>query len=322
MDKIKRSILFAVALIAVFTLTICAIAGEAEPQKAFLDVNTILETWQHNYGNIKSMQVSYTDRVLEKEPSASDPNFLSNLVMLMHVDRVEEGNRFNVRYSTADDGFAKQDNITEEAFDNNTAREYFGNDKTGQIESGMSARGAVRLNDLKEYMLLDFDMGVKMGPSGPRIEKADPNALPRFREIFRYASIKKFTVTVLPELETVAGKLCHVIEISKGDILLDKIWVAHECGMLPLKYECNVNGRINGMEVEQVAESNGIWYPVKAYRVHDIERTGRVKYEIIVHKFVPNVKVDDNTFRFDFPNGTMVSDEVKDIHYVVGDENK
>jgi hypothetical protein len=322
MNKIKRPILFAVVLIAVITLTACAIAGGAEPQKAFLDVNTILETWQHNYGNINSMQVSYTEQVLEKEPPASDPNFLNNLVMLTHVDRVEEGNRFNVRYSTADDGFAKQDNITEEAFDGSTTREYFGNDKTGTIKSGISARSAVIMNILKDYMLLDFDMGVKMGPSGPRIEKADPNDLPRFREIFRWASIKKFTVTVRPELETVAGKLCHVIEITKGDILLDKVWVAHECGMLPLKYQHNLNGRLNGIEVEQVAESNGIWYPVKAYRVQDTERTGRVKYELIVHSFVPNVKVDDSTFRFDFPNGTRVSDKVKDIYYVVGDENK
>jgi hypothetical protein len=326
MNKIKRPDLFAVVLITVFTLTACAIAGGIEPQKAFLDVNTIIETWQHNYGNIESMQVSYTERVLEKEPPASDPNFLNNLVMLTHVDRVEEGNRFNVRYSTADDGFAKQDNITEEAFDGSTTREYFGNEwplyKTGTIKSGISARSAVIMNILKAYMLLDFDMGVKMSPFGPRIEKADPNALPRFREIFRWASIKKFTVTVRPELETVAGKLCHVIEITKGDILLDKIWVAHECGMLPLKYERNVNDRINGIEVEQVAESNGIWYPVKAYRVQDTERTGRVKYELIVHSFVPNVKVDDNTFRFDFPNGTRVDDKVLGVNYVAGVEDK
>jgi hypothetical protein len=314
--------LFAAISIIVFTIASFAIAGESEPQKAFLDVNTILETWQRNYGNIKSMQVSYTERVLEKEPPASDPNFLNNLVMLTHVDRVEEGNRFHVRYSTADDGFARQDNITEEAFYNSITREYEGRGKAGTIKSGISDRGTVILNNLKEYMLLDFDMGVKMSSLGPRIEKADPNSLPRFREIFRRASINNFTITVLPELETVAGKLCHVIEITKGNMLIDKLWVAHECGMLPLKYEQHNFDKINGIEVEQVAESNGIWYPVKAYRVQDRKRTGRVKYELIVHSFVPNVKTDDNTFRFNFPNGTRVYDQVLGTDYVVGVEDK
>ncbi|MFA5251459.1 MAG: hypothetical protein WC454_02595 [Phycisphaerae bacterium] len=321
MNKIKRPGLFAVALIVVFALTACVIAGGVEPQKAFLDVNTIIETWHRNYGNIKSMQISYTERVLEKEPSASDPNFLNNLVMLTHVDRVEEGNCFHVRYSTADDGFAKPENIIEEAFDGNTTRYYIGKNKSGIIESGLSARSTAR-TILREYMLLDIDMLCKKTASGIYWEQQDPNALPRFREIFRWASIKKFTVTVRPELETVAGKLCHVIEITKGDILPDKLWVAHEYGMLPLKYQEYINGRLNGIEVEQVAESNGVWYPVKAYQVKDTERTGRVKEELIVHSFVPNVEVDDNTFRFDFPNGTRVVDKVKGTYYVVGDEGK
>jgi hypothetical protein len=321
MNKIKRPGVFAVMFITVFALTICATAGEVkEPQKAFLDVNTILETWQSNYGNIKSIKVSYTERILEKEPSASDPNILNNLAILMHVDRVEEGNRYYIRYSAADDGFAKQDNITEEAFDNSTTREYEGRRKVGTIKSGPSIRQGPTI--LKVYMLLDFDITPKMGPFGPRLEKQDPNALPRFKEIFRRASIKGYTVTVRPELEAVAGKLCHVIEIAKGDMLIDKLWVAHECGMLPLKYEQHNFKNINGIEVEQVAESNGIWYPVKSYRVVDKEPIGRVKFELIVHSFVPNVNVDDNTFRFDFPNGTRVVDEVKDIYYVVGDEDK
>ena len=318
MNQIKKSpALFTVILIMVFTPAICAIAGEAnEPQKAFLDVNTILETWQSNYGNIKSMQVSFTERILEKKPSASDPNILNNMSVLEHEDRVEEGNRFHIRYSTADDGFAKQENIFEAAFDGSTTREYFGKHKNGTIKSGPSTRRGPTI--LKTYMLLDFDITPKMGPFGPRIEKQDPNALPRFREIFRRASIRGYTVTVRPELETVAGKLCHVIEIAKGDMLIDKLWVAHECGMLPLKYEQHNFDNINGIEVEQVAESNGIWYPVKAYRVVDNEPIGRVKFELIVHSFVPNVKVDDNTFRLDFSNGTRVDDQVLGADYVVG----
>jgi hypothetical protein len=171
-------------------------------------------------------------------------------------------------------------------------------------------------------MLLDIDIVLKKNASGFYWEQADPNALPRFREIFRWASIKKFAVTVRPELETVAGKLCHVVEVTnpKG-IIAHRIWVTHECGMLPLKYQHCVNpGLFDEIEVEQVAETagGGIWYPVKAYRTQNLKSAGKVKYELTVHAFVPNVKVDDNTFRFDFPNGTSVVDKVLGIEYNVG----
>lgn len=323
MNKVKRLGLFAVVLITVFILTVCAIAGGTEPQKAFLDVNTIIETWQRNYGNIKSMQVSYTQRVLEKKSPASDPNFLdTHLVMLKHLERVEEGKRYHARLSLAQDGFAKPENVLEYAFDGSKTRSYIGIRRFGTIESGQTARGIEVDNILKNYMLLDIDMLCKKNASGIYWVQQDPNELPRFREIFRWASIKKFKVTMRPELETVAGKLCHVIEITKGDILLDKLWVAHECGMLPLKYQEYINGRLNGIEVEQVAESNGIWYPVKAYRIQDIEPLGYIKYELTVHSFVPNVKVDDNTFRLDFPKGTDVFDQVKGIEYIEGDKDR
>ncbi len=299
--------------------------SQTELRKAFLDINAILDTWQRNYGNIKSMQVSYIEEVLEKKPSTSNPNILDNLVMLTHLERVEEGNRYHARYSLAQDGFAKPENVFEYAFDGSITKEYVGIHKSGTIQSGQTAKGIEVRNILKKYMLLDIDMLCKKNSSGIYWEQQDPNELPRFGEIFRWASIKKFKVTMLPELETVAGKLCHVIEITNKDgILLDKIWVAHECGMLPLKYYDNLNGRPNVIEVEQVAESasSGIWYPVKAYRIQDTESFGYIKYELTVHSFVPNVKTDDNTFRFDFPKGTCVFDQVKGIDYMAGGEDR
>lgn len=326
MNKIKRSDIFAVVFITVFASMLCAIADGAEPQKAFLDVNTILETWQRNYGNIKSMQVSYTERVLEKKAPDSDPNILDNLIMCMHIDRVEEGNRYHARESLANDGFAKPENILEYSFDGSMTREYSGGEKLGTIQSGPTGKAVEITNDLKKYMLLDIDMWPKKtDKSNETYWQAEPNAVPWFREIFRWASIKNFTVKVRPELETVAGKLCHVIEITKGDILLDKIWVAHECGMLPLKYQLFDAGEPEReILVEQVAQTadGDIWYPVKAYRMQSSKRFGKIKYEIITHSFIPNIKVDDKTFRFDFPNGTSVADRVLGTSYIVGVENK
>ena len=322
MNQIRSSVLFAAIFITVFTSTICAIAGEAnEPQKAFLDVNTILETWQQNYGNIKSMQFSYTERVLEAVSPASDPNFLNNLIKWKHLDRVEKGNSYHVlfSYSMEKDGSNPVDNW-ELAFDGSATKEYSSKEKFGTIRSGQKGASVERENALKEYMLLDIEVQFKQDKSSPHWEKRKLDSLPRFREIFKEASTSKYNVTVRPELETVAGKLCHVIEITMGDILVYKIWVAHECGMLPMKYQSYVNRNelFDEIEVEQVAESNGIWYPIKAYRSSDTERFGKKKYELTVHSFVPNVKVDGNTFRLDFSNGTRVDDQVLGADYVVG----
>ena len=56
-----------------------------------------------------------------------------------------------------------------------------------------------------------------------------------------------------------------------------------------------------------------IWYPIKAYRMIDKEYLGIVKYELTTHEFVPDIQVDANTFRFDFPEGTRINDRVKGI---------
>jgi hypothetical protein len=52
------------------------------------------------------------------------------------------------------------------------------------------------------------------------------------------------------------------------------------------------------------------------------EDCGTIKNELIVTEFVPNVEVDENSFRFDFPIGTEVLDEVRGITYVVQSEGK
>jgi hypothetical protein len=93
--------------------------------------------------------------------------------------------------------------------------------------------------------------------------------------------------------------------------------------MCLMKYQWYWNDEINNeIEVEQIAaadmDGSTIWYPQKAHKTMFDDKTGTRKYELTVKDFVPNVGVDEDTFRFDFPPGTDVHDRVLGLSYVVG----
>jgi len=305
-----------VCYIAVFTSGFSVIASASESPKAFMDASAVLEAWEINYAHLKSMQVSYTERLLDATP----PHLLDR-VMYQHVERVEESKskRYRIRYSTAEDGFAKQENITEHAFDGKITTEYFGGEKLGTIDPGLIGHDTETKNGLKRYMLLD-----PYPFSSTKYLEEFPNGVPMFVITLRYA-LSSSAASVRPNLEQVAGQLCHVIEIifkSEG-IREYKVWFAHDKGFLPLRYKHYNKGRlVEEFEVEQIAlaetDTGSIWYPVKAQRTQDTKSFGTTKYELTTHAFVPNVKVDKETFRVDFPNGTRVLDKVLGLTYVTG----
>jgi hypothetical protein len=123
---------------------------------------------------------------------------------------------------------------------------------------------------------------------------------------------------VLPNLEPVAGQMCHVLEISNRGRLGEKIWLANEKGMLPLKRQQYINDKpVVDFTVEQIGcvmtDEGKVWYPKKAYQTTNLQHWGRLRYELIAHEFVPNVHVGRSTFRFDFPKGTRILDRVRGI---------
>ncbi|MHC4205210.1 MAG: hypothetical protein ACYSTT_11225, partial [Planctomycetota bacterium] len=67
----------------------------------------ILKAWEDNYTHFEIMKVSYTERVLEAVPPVGNPNKFDSLVRLMHVERVEQGQRFHIRYSCDEEGLKK-----------------------------------------------------------------------------------------------------------------------------------------------------------------------------------------------------------------------
>ena len=91
-----------------------------------------------------------------------------------------------------------------------------------------------------------------------------------------------------------------------------------------MKFQKLRNGELEEeIAIERIAvtdmDGNSVWYPQKAYRTISHDEIGTIRNELTVTDFVPNVEVDEDTFRFDFPLGTHVSDRVLGLSYVVGD---
>ncbi len=139
---------------AIFFTGMCDVIRASEPPEAFLSSKAILEGWESNYGSIRSMQVSYTQQLQYFKPSPLNPDF-PGPVRYQHLERVEEGKRYHTRYSTAENGFANNESLMENAFDSQTTREYSAMDKAGMICSGLIDRDVETMNVLKQYMLLD-----------------------------------------------------------------------------------------------------------------------------------------------------------------------
>jgi hypothetical protein len=290
---------------------ICAISYASEAPKAFLDVDSILEGWESSYTGIKTMNVSYSEQVLDAKPPESDPHRLDRLVRWQHVERTEQGKRYHIRYSMAEDGFDKPETIMEHAFDGKRTQDYWPDKGYGTIAPGMTGRDVENKNLLRYYMLLD--------PRGRTRKYAEqyPDGIPKFSR-----RLKSPYATVRPELESIAGQLCHVVETSYEGKVSYRIWVAHDKGFLPMKYQAYADNKlVEEIGVEEIGftetESGDSWYPAKAYRTTDRE-SGTIKYELITSAFVPNVKVDENTFRFEFLEGTRVFDRVVGLEYTKG----
>ncbi len=298
--------------------------SEPDTQKSFLDAETILKTWEDNYTHFNSIKVAYTQRVLEAIAPSSEPNMYDDLVRLMHVERTEQGTRFHVRYSCSGDGFARPDSIIGGSFDSKITREYFGVEKSGMIITGMIGRNTENMNILKTYMLLRRNLLTKRNPSGPFeiywIE--DPNSKPELSRILNFAISNSLT-SVLPNLEIVAGQLCHVIEIKYKSGANSKIWFAHNNGMLVLKYQRHEKDQTiyNEIKIDKIGsvetKKGTVWFPKKAYRTYNDPDGDKLKYELITHAFVPNVEVNESTFRYEFPIGTRVSDRIRNFSYKV-----
>jgi hypothetical protein len=280
----------------------------SDPAKSFLDVAAILKAWESTYGGIRTIRVSYSHRLVDYRPPANNPDEPAP-VAYSHVERVEHGERYHIRYSTAEDAFDMPQSLMEHAFDGKTTREYWGQTKSGRIVPGPTGRDVENKNHLKDYMLLDAQ---RIRSYLDEYPNGVPTLVLLFRELMSSAVVR-------PNLESVAGQLCHAVEVS--DVRHENkylLWLAHDKGMCLMRYQSYHNNKLEReIEVEQIAmaktDTAPIWYPVKAHEAVVTNDVGAWKNELTVKEFVPNVKVGENTFRFDFPKGTYIVDRIRDM---------
>ena len=284
-------------------------AESQDSTSSYLNAEAILEAWKCNYGSIKNMRVAFSEKILEAT-IRENVSLKGNLTRNMHVERVEQGQRYHERYSMSEDGFVDGLDFLEFAFDGNITREYWPKSKIGAIRRGLTGRDVELMNRSTTYMLSDLSPDPQL-----------PNRQPRFVRLFEKYSSKQ---VVLPDLEKVAGEMCHVIILTGegSSARTYKIWVAQDKGMLPLKFQEYLGEKLEAeIEVEKIAKTETsagpIWYPAKARRLYN--RTfGKIQYEFVMKEFLPNIEVDENTFTFEFPKGTRINDHIVGFMYVAG----
>jgi hypothetical protein len=103
------------------------------------------------------------------------------------------------------------------------------------------------------------------------------------------------------------------------------ICLAHEKGMLPIKYQLYMNGALyeeyNIEEIASTETEHGVfWYPKQAHRFLCDEHVGTINQKLTVDYFYPNIAVKNSDFTFDFLKGTHVVDDIHRITYTVGVE--
>ena len=286
---------------------------EFEPLKSFLDAQTIFDKWEANYGHIVSMKFRAFQKLIHSE------NAKFNYVRFSHFEKIIDGERFYVRETTSKDGFEDKESIMIKSFDGDTGKRYTAKLKTGEVGRGLLGASPESGYPVTEYLNLDVIeitpeiAAAKWGESDNEImmifQKKFPEGVPRFAYDF-ITGDKSGEVKVLPELEPVAGKMCHVLEISSSPDINVKYWFAHELGMLTMKYIVNYeNGGYVKKDVLKVAsveiDMGRFWYPSEITR--EIKNRDEVtKYQLSIYEFVPNIKVAPETFDIDFPDGTKI----------------
>jgi hypothetical protein len=324
MQMIERArvILAIVALCGASSMSI-ALAEEA----AFLDAQALIAGWRAHYGGIDRMHFRLSERVIDDGQSKGSPLKLEDLVRFhtaeMTVDKATK--RFHLRYSRKEGGLDEPLNAYESAFDGEATRQYWedGPRRRGRVAPGLRGNPGITERTIEQY-LLNFTVGYKQ-------EDGKYKWVALMDHLSDLTESGDLRVVVEDNLETVANEVCHAIEVAYEGKPTYRLWFARAKGMLPMKYQSfSVDGDIlKEMVVIETAKAEtdtGItWYPSKAnltQRVGEYDDsgnhvTGPLTYQLEVFEFTPNVEVDESTFRFEFPAGTEVRDEVRGVDYTV-----
>ncbi len=308
-------------------LLVAPCGGTAEIQKAFLDAHTIYEAWESNYGNIKSMKFR-----LSQAQALSDGDGFQTYSRWHHWEKIEDGKRIYARTTNSEKGFADVDSVVITSFDGKVGKKYTPKLKQGSVYLGLKGAIPEIRNPMKACLCAGT---VHISGISSNLEEDDPQrklmeklmdkfpeGIPTFTFHF-WMSQQTGQVRVLTNLESVAGQMCHVLEIGDPkDRILTKYWIAHDKGMLPMRYLTRYGpddyAKMEVVEIASVESNLGkYWYPVLIKRERKRDGGGH-RHEVRVHEFIPHIKVPPETFDIDFPVGTRIADRIANVSYIVG----
>ncbi len=302
MTGVRKSRFFLLFFPCLFYL--CSWAGEP----SFLGIEAICKAWEDNYGSIDSMDVAYKKYAVEVQ--GSEYHNFSGTVLYEEVDRREQQQKHRIEYSFGygPDGLDSMNHIVQ-AFNGSTHVKYLFNGNSALIRSGLAGGSLDDLNEMSRTLLLST-----------RTHKGESLFLSNVR-----AGVMTGNLKIEPQLDVVSGTACHVIEISSRNELTYRIWVGHECGMLPMKQfwrSPDVEVTTTVETVETVETDRGIlYYPASATIHYAYPREeAMLTSKLEVARFIPFARFDDSAFTVSIPDGTRIVDQIVGITYVKGME--
>ena len=111
-------------------------------RRPHLSANELLELYESMYSSIHNMHFSFTNMLekLEKNEEFSSPK-RGQYTRWQTCERIQEGQKYYVRDSSAPDGFAHLNSIMEIAFDGSATSSYSPPIKAGSIYPGKRGYG-------------------------------------------------------------------------------------------------------------------------------------------------------------------------------------
>jgi hypothetical protein len=297
--SLTPSVLYLLAFLQIACYAAARTQGGSDPNKAFLDVNDIAAKWKLFYGNdnLRFSKAVWTEKILELV--SDDPNQKDRMAWYVQVVRLEDKPFVYDKTVFDNEDGSKTDksrNNGEESFDGNESTVYY----PALSEATIYPRFKISdFNYLKYYMFM-----------------SDPNIA---NSVSRYFDVKKVfdTAKVLPNLETVSGYPCHVVQYT-----YTTIWFAHEKSMLPLRFKLDWGNFKEDFLVEKISSvetpKGTVWYPVriKLTETSKPEFTKRVKQFDVKEFKCQYTPMNKASFKIKLPPGTVITDTVRGFRYI------
>jgi hypothetical protein len=302
-----------------FILLVGCSASFAFGTDAFLSKDQIRAQWKQNYCDTEfSKVVTLTTSLLWQQSASTAVSFPAG--KQMYIERYQNGDKVKIVTGS-------------QSGSPNNVSYFFPDDKEMVIDRSNSSD--------KSAMIVPFS---KDGKNAGVSEVADSTLAyimhysdPNRNKPHLLSLLDNAKAIVSPQIEMVkVGDMnvpCHIVrvlnKVQKRVLSFTttcEVWLAHENGMLPIKFQevtmSDANGFVyqeTSMAVQKIAKSKNIWYPAistKYYRSNGGESTNSSKVEIL--DIQPETVFDPNIFKVKFPKGTLVADKIKGTTYVVG----